>query len=33
MNIDIKSLDIEWRTQYSLTNFEAILDCMPQLFF
>ena len=31
MNKVIKFLNIEWRTQYSLTN--TILDCMAQLFF
>ena len=33
MNNDIKFLNLEWRTWYSLTNFKTTLDNMPQLFF
>ena len=32
MNNDIKFLNIEWRTWYSLTDVKTILDCVPQLF-
>ena len=32
MNNDIEFLNVEWRTRYSLLNFEDYFDCMPQLF-
>ena len=33
MNNNTKFLNLEWRTQYSLTILKTILDGMPQLFF